>query len=400
MKEPGVKLDLYNYDLPQHESCPYILTSPRSLEACKRLGIKPVELLQKSREEYQAAHPEMSLEETLVAFHRQERHRLKRLREARDLRDRLVVTEERRARQEATGAGPSRPDPAESPTRRPSEEGEKGQKENQEQEKEGEEREEEEEGEGRRREERKQSLKDEGRGGGRSSSTSALRRGESEGSFESSSASSKEQKEQENFARSLVRRQASTSSWEDAKEDAGKDEGSAAGEARGRPRGAERPGAGEAEEPTASPKKREGAVASTSRGADESSTHDPGPPPRPDPRRGAPSPGVARRPLRAGGPRPSSAQRAKQGARKPPFDLTPKGPASKDQPEAFTRVPGAPYRAASTPKPAAGPKRAQRPASATPKSSSGLLKAPAGGALHTKHLTFKDLPVCRAHLTH
>lgn len=40
MKDPGVKLDLYNYDLPQHESCPYILTSPRSLEACKRLGIK------------------------------------------------------------------------------------------------------------------------------------------------------------------------------------------------------------------------------------------------------------------------------------------------------------------------------------------------------------------------
>lgn len=40
MKDPGVKLDLYNYDLPQYESCPYILTSPRSLEACKRLGIK------------------------------------------------------------------------------------------------------------------------------------------------------------------------------------------------------------------------------------------------------------------------------------------------------------------------------------------------------------------------
>ncbi|ROT85900.1 hypothetical protein C7M84_004159, partial [Penaeus vannamei] len=76
MKDPGVKLDLYNYDLPQYESCPYILTSPRSLEACKRLGIKPVELLQKSREEFQAAHPEMSLEEALVAFHRQERNRL------------------------------------------------------------------------------------------------------------------------------------------------------------------------------------------------------------------------------------------------------------------------------------------------------------------------------------
>ncbi|XP_037801082.1 coiled-coil domain-containing protein 177-like [Penaeus monodon] len=134
MKDPGVKLDLYNYDLPQHESCPYILTSPRSLEACKRLGIKPVELLQKSREEYQAAHPGTSLEEAVVAFHRQERNRLKRLREARELRDRLLLAEERRARQEASGA--SGADTAEPPAGESSEEGEKGERENSEQEKE------------------------------------------------------------------------------------------------------------------------------------------------------------------------------------------------------------------------------------------------------------------------
>ncbi|XP_069975396.1 coiled-coil domain-containing protein 177 [Penaeus vannamei] len=375
MKDPGVKLDLYNYDLPQYESCPYILTSPRSLEACKRLGIKPVELLQKSREEFQAAHPEMSLEEALVAFHRQERNRLKRLREARDLRDRLLVAEERRARQEASGAGPSRADASPPPpARRTPEEGEKGEQETSEQEKEEGEEEEEE-------EESKESPKE--AGGSRSSSPPSLARKESEGSS-FGSASSKEQKEQENFARSLVQRQASSSSWEDAeKRDPGKDDEGAAPEAR--PRGTEGAAA-------VSPRKREGATAGASRDAVDSSTHDPGPPPRPDPRRAAPSPAAARRASRTGGPRPSSAQRARQGTHKPPFDLTPKVSAAKDAPEVFTRVPGAPYRAASSPKPAAGAKRARRPASATPKSSSGLLKASAGGALPAKHLTFKGIP--------
>ena len=35
-----LNLDLYNYDSPAAQSCPYVLTSPRSLEACSRVGIK------------------------------------------------------------------------------------------------------------------------------------------------------------------------------------------------------------------------------------------------------------------------------------------------------------------------------------------------------------------------
>lgn len=36
----SLNLDLYNYDSPAAQACPYVLTSPRSLEACSRVGIK------------------------------------------------------------------------------------------------------------------------------------------------------------------------------------------------------------------------------------------------------------------------------------------------------------------------------------------------------------------------
>ena len=43
-----VVLDLYNFDSADAEGSKYVLTSPRSLEACSRLKVKPVELLHKS----------------------------------------------------------------------------------------------------------------------------------------------------------------------------------------------------------------------------------------------------------------------------------------------------------------------------------------------------------------
>lgn len=39
-KDLSLNLDLYNFDTPDAQSCPYVLTSPRSLEACSRVGIK------------------------------------------------------------------------------------------------------------------------------------------------------------------------------------------------------------------------------------------------------------------------------------------------------------------------------------------------------------------------
>jgi len=45
-------LDLYNFDSPTAEGSKYVLTSPRSLEACSRLHIKPVQLLPKSLSDF------------------------------------------------------------------------------------------------------------------------------------------------------------------------------------------------------------------------------------------------------------------------------------------------------------------------------------------------------------
>lgn len=47
-----VILDLYNFNSPVADGSKYVLTSPRSLEACSRLKVKPVELLQKSEDEF------------------------------------------------------------------------------------------------------------------------------------------------------------------------------------------------------------------------------------------------------------------------------------------------------------------------------------------------------------
>ncbi|KAG7466116.1 hypothetical protein MATL_G00161470 [Megalops atlanticus] len=44
-QSPKLHLDLYNFDSPDAEGSRYVLTSPRSLEACARCGVKPVELL-------------------------------------------------------------------------------------------------------------------------------------------------------------------------------------------------------------------------------------------------------------------------------------------------------------------------------------------------------------------
>ena len=36
----GLHIDLFNFDEPKFEGSRYVLTSPRSLDACERLGIK------------------------------------------------------------------------------------------------------------------------------------------------------------------------------------------------------------------------------------------------------------------------------------------------------------------------------------------------------------------------
>ncbi|XP_045168382.2 coiled-coil domain-containing protein 177-like isoform X2 [Mercenaria mercenaria] len=47
------KIDLMNFEDPQFEEGKYVLTSPRSLEACSRLSVKPVDILYKPLAEFQ-----------------------------------------------------------------------------------------------------------------------------------------------------------------------------------------------------------------------------------------------------------------------------------------------------------------------------------------------------------
>ncbi|ERE74210.1 coiled-coil domain-containing protein [Cricetulus griseus] len=44
-QSPLLHLDLFNFTCPEAEGSRYVLTSPRSLEACARCAVKPVELL-------------------------------------------------------------------------------------------------------------------------------------------------------------------------------------------------------------------------------------------------------------------------------------------------------------------------------------------------------------------
>ncbi|XP_064614314.1 coiled-coil domain-containing protein 177-like [Liolophura sinensis] len=48
-----LKLDLHNFEDPRYEDSKYVLTSPRSLEACSRMQIKPVDLLYKPLADFQ-----------------------------------------------------------------------------------------------------------------------------------------------------------------------------------------------------------------------------------------------------------------------------------------------------------------------------------------------------------
>uniref|UniRef100_A0A671SQL5 Uncharacterized protein n=1 Tax=Sinocyclocheilus anshuiensis TaxID=1608454 RepID=A0A671SQL5_9TELE len=60
---PLLHLDLNNFNSPEAEDSRYVLTSPRSLEACARLGVKPVDLLFRSLTDFIDENQKSSLEE-------------------------------------------------------------------------------------------------------------------------------------------------------------------------------------------------------------------------------------------------------------------------------------------------------------------------------------------------
>ncbi|KAM9354811.1 coiled-coil domain-containing protein 177 [Pholidichthys leucotaenia] len=93
---PKMHLDLYNFDLPAAEGSRYVLTSPRSLEACARCGVKPVELLPRPLTEFAREAPGRSMRVATGLFEVYEKDRIAKLRQCREERERIVREEKRR----------------------------------------------------------------------------------------------------------------------------------------------------------------------------------------------------------------------------------------------------------------------------------------------------------------
>lgn len=87
---PGPRLDLDNLYSAEAQQSRYVLTSPRSLQSCARLGIKPVKLLIKSLNQLIAEQQEAPLEAVRVMHESYEKERKKLLQMCRDERERII----------------------------------------------------------------------------------------------------------------------------------------------------------------------------------------------------------------------------------------------------------------------------------------------------------------------
>ncbi|XP_051506723.1 coiled-coil domain-containing protein 177 [Myxocyprinus asiaticus] len=87
---PILHLDLNNLNSPEAEDSRYVLTSPRSLESCARLGVKPVDLLFKSLTEFIDENQGSSLEVVTDLYEEYEKGRRDRLSLCRDERQRII----------------------------------------------------------------------------------------------------------------------------------------------------------------------------------------------------------------------------------------------------------------------------------------------------------------------
>ncbi|XP_075195205.1 LOW QUALITY PROTEIN: coiled-coil domain-containing protein 185 [Anomaloglossus baeobatrachus] len=87
-RSPALHLDLTNFE--DGGDSRYVLTSPRSLEACARLGVRPVDLLYKSYGEVREEKPGASSQEVSEMYEAQEMERLRKVRQCRELRKSLL----------------------------------------------------------------------------------------------------------------------------------------------------------------------------------------------------------------------------------------------------------------------------------------------------------------------
>ncbi|XP_072293559.1 uncharacterized protein [Eucyclogobius newberryi] len=93
IKSPALRLDLNNFDSAEAQRSRYVLTSPRSLESCARLGIRPVELLIKSLNQLKTERRDVPFEVVKVMHELYEMERKRLLRMCRAERERLIIQE-------------------------------------------------------------------------------------------------------------------------------------------------------------------------------------------------------------------------------------------------------------------------------------------------------------------
>lgn len=97
-----LNLNLYNFDKVDASTCPYVLTSPRSLEACANQGVKPVELLPRLFEEFQEEVPQSTpLEEIKKRYKQYELARTRKLEKCRKEREYIIRMEKMRHRSQS-----------------------------------------------------------------------------------------------------------------------------------------------------------------------------------------------------------------------------------------------------------------------------------------------------------
>ncbi|XP_069714271.1 coiled-coil domain-containing protein 177 [Phaenicophaeus curvirostris] len=95
-QSPLLHLDLYNFDCAAAEGSRYVLTSPRSLEACARCAVRPVELLPRPLAELLREAPGRSMRVAAGLYEAYERERRRKLQQCREERERIVREEKRR----------------------------------------------------------------------------------------------------------------------------------------------------------------------------------------------------------------------------------------------------------------------------------------------------------------
>ncbi|XP_043929933.1 coiled-coil domain-containing protein 177 [Protopterus annectens] len=108
-QSPLLHLDLSNFDSPEAEGSRYVLTSPRSLEACVRCGVRPVELLPRSINDFVKQAPGKSMRVATGLFEVYEAERQRKLQECRDERGKIIKEEKRRIFTHFMSSVPSSP---------------------------------------------------------------------------------------------------------------------------------------------------------------------------------------------------------------------------------------------------------------------------------------------------